>query len=175
MGVLRIAGIEIPSGSPVFVAIVAIHVPIGLLAVVSGVGAMFTEKRRGAHTKCGSVYFWSLGALFATSTALAAMRWSEDYHLFPLGALAFAAALIGRETRRRRWARAIDFHVVGMGVSYIAMLTAFDVDNGKNLPIWRNLPNLAYWLVPSAFGLPLIVRALRRGPKIAIYAERGAQ
>src|SRR5215469_5254537 len=86
MGVLRIAGIEIPSGSPVFVAIVAIHVPIGLLAVVSGVGAMFTEKRRGAHTKCGSVYFWSLGALFATSTALAAMRWSEDYHLFPLGA-----------------------------------------------------------------------------------------
>ena len=172
MGV-RVAGIEIPSHSPVFLAILAIHVPIGLLAVVSGVVAMLKEKRRG-HTRFGSIYFCCLGALFATSTALAALRWSEDYHLFALGALAFVAALIGREARRRRWTTAIDAHVAGMGLSYIVMLTAFYVDNGKTLPIWRDLPPLAYWLVPSVVGLPLIIRALARSQQIVIRPNKTA-
>ena len=171
---MEIAGFEIPSESPVFLSILAVHVPIGLLAVVTGAGAMLREKRRGAHSRLGSIYFWSLVALFATSTALAAMRWSEDYYLFALGALAFVAATMGREARRRRWRTAIDLHVIGMGVSYIAMVTAFYVDNGKNLPIWRDLPSNVYWLLPSAVGLPLIIRALARGPKVVIRAERTA-
>jgi hypothetical protein len=168
------AGIEIPSDSPAFLSILAIHVPLGLLAVVTGAVAMLKEKRRGGHTRFGSIYFWSLAALFATSTALAAMRWSDDYHLFALGAVAFAAAIVGREARRRRWSTRIDLHVVAMGVSYIAMLTAFYVDNGRSLPLWRDLPTVAYWLIPSAVGIPLIVRALTRGPTLAIGAEGAA-
>ncbi len=171
---MQIAGFAILSDSPVFLAILAVHVPLGLSAVVTGAAAMLREKRRGAHSLLGSIYFWSLGALFATSAALAAMRWSQDYQLFALGALAFVAALMGREARRRRWRTAIDLHVVGMGVSYIAMLTAFYVDNGKNLPIWRDLPSAAYWLVPSAVGFPVIIWALASHPKVAIRAERTA-
>jgi hypothetical protein len=38
-----------------------------------------------------------------------------------------------------------------MGTSYIALLTAFYVDNGKNLPLWSHLPNLAYWLIRPGF------------------------
>lgn len=171
---MEIAGFEIPSDSPVFLSILAVHVPLGLLAVVTGAAAMLRKKGRGAHTRLGSIYFWSLAALFTTSAALAAMRWSEDYYLFALGALAFAAAMMGREARRRRWRTAIDLHVIGMGVSYIAMLTAFYVDNGKNLPIWRDLPYSTYWLLPSAIGFPLIIWALARDPKIAIRAERTA-
>jgi hypothetical protein len=49
-----------------------------------------------------------------------------------------------------------------MGASYILLLTAFYVDNGKNLPVWRTLPHPAYWLLPSAVGLPLVARALAR-------------
>ena len=49
-----------------------------------------------------------------------------------------------------------------MSASYILLLTAFYVDNGKNLPVWQRLPHLAYWLVPSAVGLPLVARALAR-------------
>jgi len=49
-----------------------------------------------------------------------------------------------------------------MGLSYILMLTAFYVDNGKNLPLWRDLPYIAYWLLPGAIGVPLIVNALSR-------------
>jgi hypothetical protein len=51
-------------------------------------------------------------------------------------------------------------HITGMGTSYVLLLTAFYVDNGKSLPIWRDLPPLAYWLVPAGVGIPLIVRAL---------------
>ena len=36
-----------------------------------------------------------------------------------------------------------------MGASYIFMLTAFYVDNGKNLPLWRELPQIAFWLDPA--------------------------
>jgi hypothetical protein len=84
---------------------------------------------------------------------------------------AFSAALLGRGARRRRWRTPIDLHIVGMGVSYVAMLTAFYVDNGKNLPIWRDLPDMTYWLLPSVIGIPLIVRALRRHPKISDRPE----
>ena len=134
---------------------------------------MFMEKRRGGHTKAGSIYFWSLAALFATSTALAAMRWAaDDYHLFALGTLAFAAALLGRAARRQQWRTRIDTHIVGMGVSYIATLTAFYVDNGRNLPIWRELPDAVYWLGHSAFGIPMIVWAVARWSKVPIHAER---
>jgi hypothetical protein len=99
------------------------------------------------------------------------MRWSEDYHLFILGAVAFRAVLLGRATRRRRWSTPIDVHIIGMGVSYIAMLSTFYVDNGKNLPIWEDLPRITYWLLPSSVGLPLIVRALRRYPNIIPHPD----
>jgi hypothetical protein len=49
-----------------------------------------------------------------------------------------------------------------MGGAYIAMLTAFYVDNGPRLPLWRLLPPLAFWFLPSAIGLPLLVRAMVR-------------
>ena len=168
---MEIAGFEIPSDSPVFLSILAFHVPVGVLAAVTGAVAMFMEKRRGGHTRAGSIYFWSLATLFATSTALAAMRWPEDYHLFALGTLAFAAALLGRAARRQRWRTQIDTHIVGMGVSYIAMLTAFYVDNGRSLPVWRELPDAVYWLAPSGFGIPLIVWAVARWSKVAIHVE----
>jgi len=97
---------------------------------------------------------------------LSAMRWPEDYHLFVLGVLSFAAATIGRTALTRRWDGWVRLHISGMGLSYVLLLTAFYVDNGPNLPLWRELPPLAYWLVPGAVGLPLILRALRWHPLV---------
>lgn len=161
-----VAGIEIPSTSPVFLSVVGFHVLVGLACAVTGVVAMLSPKRRGRHSSFGTIYFWCLSAVFASASALSAVRWSEDDHLFMLGALAFAAAVLGRTALRRRWRGWARLHVTGMGLSYILLLTAFYVDNGKSLPLWRELPAITYWLLPGAVGVPFIVHALLRHPVV---------
>jgi uncharacterized membrane protein len=156
-----ILGIEISSTDPVFLAVVVgIHIPLGLACVVVGAIPMFSEKRRGRHSTFGKVYFWCLLALFASATFLSFMRWTENYHLFVLGALSFASAWFGRTALRQRWRYWARLHITGMGLSYVLMLIAFYVDNGRQLPVWRDLPPFMYWLLPFAVGVPLIVRAL---------------
>jgi len=53
-----------------------------------------------------------------------------------------------------------------MSMSYVFMLIAFYVDNGKRLPVWKDLPRVMYWLLPLAVGLPLIIRALLWHPLV---------
>jgi hypothetical protein len=159
-----VAGIEIPSTSPIFLTIVGLHVLLGSVCAISGVVAMLSPKRAGRHPTFGSIYFWSLSLVFLSATVLSAMRWKEDYHLFILGTLAFTVAIFARQAIRWRgpyWTRV---HITGMGMSYILLLTAFYVDNGKSLPLWKELPSIAYWILPAIVGIPLIVRALLRHP-----------
>jgi len=33
------------------------------------------------------------------------------------------------------------------------MLIAFYMDNGKQLPVWKHLPSVTYWLLPTAVGV----------------------
>src|SRR6266542_2702289 len=73
-----------------------------------------------------------------------------------------AAAALTRRKGRGRHARLGTVYFAAMGGSYVAMLTAFYVDNGKQLPVWDRLPSIAYWLLPAAVGVPLIWRAIRR-------------
>jgi hypothetical protein len=42
------------------------------------------------------------------------------------------------------------------------MVTAAHVDNGPRLPLLDHLPVLAFWLLPSAIGAPVIARAVIR-------------
>jgi hypothetical protein len=155
-----VAGIEIPSTNPLFLTVVGVHVLLGLACTVTGVIAMLSRKRPGRHPRYGTIYYWCLAGVFLTASSLAAVRWAQDYHLFILGALSFAAANLGRQARRHRWRYWARLHIVGMGSSYVLLLIAFYVDNGRFLPIWKDLPPIAYWLVPAAIGIPLIVRAL---------------
>jgi hypothetical protein len=53
-----------------------------------------------------------------------------------------------------------------MSMSYVFLLIAFYVDNGKQLPIWKDLPYTTYWLLPLAIALPLIIRALLWHPVV---------
>ena len=163
-GTTSFAGIDIPSTDPVFLSVVGVHVLLGLACIVTGLMAMLSQKRAGHHPRYGTIYFWCLAAVFLTATSLAAVRRAEDYHLFVLGALSFAAAYLGRRARRHRWRYWVRLHITGMGTSYVLLLIAFYVDNGRSLPIWKDLPPTAYWLVPAAIGIPLIVRALLRHP-----------
>lgn len=156
-----ILGLNVPETNPLFLAVLTIHVLAALSCVVSGAVAALSAKGSVRHVRSGGIYYWSLGLVFVTATTMAAMRWTEDYQLFVIGAIAMTAATIGYLHRRLR--RPGDTaHITGMGTSYIALLTAFYVDNGKNLPLWSHLPHIAYWVLPSLIGLPLLARAVRR-------------
>jgi hypothetical protein len=162
----RILGDQVGSTAPAFLAILAVHVIAGLAAVISGAIAALARKGSPRHIRAGRWYYRAITTVFATATALAAMRWAQDYYLFILGAVAFTAATTGYLHRRRN--RPGDTgHIAGMGIAYTAMLTAFYVDNGPHLPLWDQLPTLAFWLLPSAIAAPLITRAIiraRNGP-----------
>ena len=166
----RILDDQVGSTAPVFLAILAVHVIVGMTAVITGAIAALARKGSPRHTRVGRWYYRAITVVFGTAAALAALRWRQDYYLFILGAVAFAAATIGYLHRHRPGDTG---HIVGMGIAYTAMLTAFYVDNGPHLPLRDRLPSLAFWLLPSAIAAPLIARAIicasskapgRRGP-----------
>ncbi len=161
-----ILGIPIPSNSPLFLALLAGHVFAGLACVVTGLVAMLSPKQPGRHPTAGTLYYWSLVFVTASMSGLSVMRWPADIHLAILGVLSFGAATLGRTARRRQRRGWLRLHIAGMGLSYILLLTAFYVDNGANLPLWRDLPSLAYWLAPALVGVPILVRALTRHPLV---------
>lgn len=160
----------VPGGqhlSATFAAMLLFHVPAGLTCVVTGAVAAASPKRRGRHPRFGTVYFWALAVVFVSATGMAALRWTEDRHLFALGTISFGLAALGYMARKIRWKGWTSFHIFGMGSSYIVLLTAFYVDNGPHLPVWDRLPAIAYWTLPGLVGLPLIILALRRHTHLA--------
>jgi hypothetical protein len=171
----EIDGFKIPYDGTLFLVVLGIHVIAGLTCVVTGAWAMLSKKRRGAHSKAGTVYFRGMAVLFLTAALIAIARWKEDYHLFLLGAVAFAAAGIARSAVRRKWKTWSIYHITGMGISYIVMLIAFYVDNGKFLPVWKNLPPMLYWLLPVIIGTPLLVRALWTSPFSRNYFRKSRE
>jgi heme/copper-type cytochrome/quinol oxidase subunit 4 len=69
-------------------------------------------------------------------------------------------ASLGRSGLHAHLRFRIQTHIIGMGLSYTLMLVAFYMDNGRNLPIWRDLPAFAYWMVPGSIGAALVLYAL---------------
>ena len=155
-------GLPVPDAGPIFAAALGIHIVSGLVAVVAGALAASARKRPGRHPKAGRVYLWAMVGIFCTATVMAVIRWEHDAHLFAIAAVAFALSLYGWRARRRRRPGWPERHAVGMGGSYVALLTGFYVDNGPFLPLWNRLPHLAYWILPSVVGGPLIWSALHR-------------
>jgi hypothetical protein len=138
--------------------------------VITGAVAALTRKGGARHIRAGRLYYRAISVVFVTATILAAMRWRQDYYLFIIGTVAFTAATIGYQHRRRH--RPGDTgHVAGMGTAYVAMLTAFYVDNGPHLPLWDHLPTFAFWLLPTAIGAPIITRAIVRARRAAAVSR----
>src|SRR5258708_7472800 len=157
----RVLGTEVGSTAPVFLMFLAVHILAGLVAVITGAIAALTRKGGSRHIRAGRWFYRAITVVFGTAVILAAMRWRQDYRLVIIGAVAFAAASAGVRHRRRR--RPGDTgHIAGMGIGYVAMLTAFHVDNGPHLPLWDRLPPPAVWFLPPVIGGPVIARATGR-------------
>jgi hypothetical protein len=153
----RILGDEVGSAAPMFLALLAIHVTAGLTAVIGGAVAALARKGSSRHIRAGRWFYRAITAVFLTAAALSIMRWRQDYHLLAIGVVAFSATTVGYLHRRRPGDTG---HIVGMGIGYVAMLTAFYVDNGPHLPLWDRLPPLSFWFLPGVIGAPIIARAL---------------
>ena len=157
----HILGTEVGSTVPLFLAILAVHVLAALTAVFSGASAALSSKGSPRHVRAGRWYYQALTVVVASALALTAMRPRQDYPLALIGLVALTAATVGDQHRRRH--RPGDTpHIAGMGLSYIAMLTAFYVDNGPHLPLWDRLPTVTFWLLPGAIGIPITARAIKR-------------
>lgn len=157
-------GIPIPSTNKVFLSIVILHILISLMAVLSGVFAMFAEKTSKNHKRFGNFYFWSIASSFVTIVILSLMRWPHNIHLLIIGLFNLGATLTGRQLAKakpRNWTR---LHTTSMGFSYIFLLTGFYVDNGKNLPFWRMFPELFFYVFPAVVGIPIIIKVLLSHP-----------
>lgn len=76
-----VLGVPIPSSSPLFLSIVAVHVAAGIICTVAGIVAMLAPKRSGRHPSAGNVYFWSLVVVFLSMAALSILRWPANTHL----------------------------------------------------------------------------------------------
>jgi len=169
---IDVQGFQIPSNAPLFLVILFIHVLAGLACVVAGVFAMLAKKQHGLHSKSGNIYYKSLWVVFITASIMAMLRWKEDYYLFILGFISFCAASIGRMAVKHKWPKWSIVHITGMGLSYIFLLTAFYVDNGKFLPVWKDFRPLVYWLLPGVIGIPVIIRTLLRHPLSKDYFRK---
>jgi uncharacterized membrane protein len=144
------------------VILIALHVASGIVAVACGVGAMLTRKGSRRHRRFGRAYVIVLVLLCGTAAVLAGFDWAHRWHLAVLGAVALSCVAIGYSAVRLARPARVAVHLSGMGVGYIAMLTAFYVDNGPRLPIWSLLPPLWLWLLPAVIGVPIMVRAVLR-------------
>lgn len=160
----EILGLPIPDEGPAFLVILLIHIVAGLTGVICGATAALTRKGNPTHILFGRIYGWALVAIVATMVAMALMRWQENWHLVPIGLVAGTTLAIGWWDRRRKAVGHDRMHIAAIGVSYVALLTGFYVDNGPQLPLWHYLPDWSFWVLPSVVGLPIIVAAARRRP-----------
>src|SRR3712207_565321 len=129
--------------------VLTIHVAAGAAGLVLGPIAMFSAKRRGRHTRTGDAYHWVFFTLFVTAVALALLNWDEVWWLAFVGLFSYAFALLGFLSAKLRWREWLQFHVVGQGGSYIAMVTALLVVNLGRVSVLA-------WLLPTLVGSPLI-------------------
>jgi hypothetical protein len=158
----ELLGVPVGSDEPAFLLALGAHVAAGLTAVLAGAFAAFSPKRPGLHPRAGLIYWWGLFWIFISSLVMAALRWPHDTHLVIVGVVGLMAGTWGLVLRHRARPKWRELHLVAMGISYIALLTGFYVDNGPHLPAWRVLPRWSFWVLPSVVGAAVILRSLRK-------------
>jgi len=148
-------------------AFLAIHIAAGSLGLVLGPVAMLSPKRRGRHTRVGTVYFWNMAVVCVSAVGLAILAWSQIWWFVPIAVFSFANALVGYLAVRRRRPGWLVRHIGGMGGSYVALTTALLVVNAGAGAWWA-------WSLPTIVGTVLIRRTIAaRVPSATILPRWG--
>lgn len=134
-----------------------VHIIAGSVCLVCGLGAMFSKKRKGKHTKFGQIYHGSYVAVFLTAVLIAILHWEDSQYLFYIALFSYGLALMGflsvKMKKMKKW---LTLHISGMLGSYIGIVTATLVVNVNKIPILNELPVIYYWFLPTLIGTPLI-------------------
>jgi len=115
---------------------------------------MRAAKRRGLHTAVGSAYHWWMLTVGVSAVALVAFDPAGLWWFVPIAIGSYASAALGRWAARAKPAGWLEWHVRGMGGSYVALVTALVVVNVQGA--W-----LA-WVLPTLVGTTLIEIAVAR-------------
>jgi uncharacterized membrane protein len=140
--------------------LLVVHIAAGTLALLLGPIAMLAPKRRGRHTRVGSIYHWTMLAVCVSAAGLALIDFSRIGWFLPIAVFSYANAFVGYNAARRRYHGWLAHHIAGMGGSYIALTTALLVVNFGSA-------GLVVWFAPTIVGSPLIAWAtarVARGP-----------
>src|SRR3954465_12352615 len=76
-------------------AFLAIHIAAGSTGLILGPVAMLAPKRRGRHTRAGTVYHWNMLVVCLSAVGLAIVAWSRAWWFVPIAAFSYANALLG--------------------------------------------------------------------------------
>lgn len=146
--------------------VLVVHVLAGTTGLVLGPVAMRAAKRRGLHTTVGSAYHWWVLTVGVSAVALAAFDPAGLWWFVPIALGSYVSAAAGRWAARARPAGWLEWHIRGMGGSYIALVTALAVVNAGGAWI--------AWALPTLVGSPLIELAIGRVRRRTRPAARAA-
>jgi hypothetical protein len=146
----------------VFSLLLIVHITAGTLCLFVGAIAMFSRKRKGVHTNIGEVYHFGYIIIFLTAVAMSIMMWSQLQYLFYIALFSYAQALYGYLARKLRWNNWLRKHISGMLGSYIGIITAVLVVNGKPFTSLTGIPQLFLWFIPAIIGTPCIILTINR-------------
>lgn len=145
-----------------FKVFLTLHILAGTVGLIIGPIAMYSQKRKGLHTKAGLIYFYLMAFVCASATVLGVLHWETSWWLILVAAFSFSNAWFGYRASRVRGAGWKQTHISGMLGSYIAMTTALLVTNISRLPGSETVPGIIYWILPTIIGTPLIARVKQR-------------
>lgn len=133
-----------------WITLLIIHITSGSLALLAGPVAMLLPKRHGWHTRLGTGYVVLVALLSVSAIGLVVMK-PVLWWLGVIAGATLAAALAGRELRRRHPPGWLPLHVSLMCGSYISLTTALLVVN-------LGFGSVLAWVLPTVVGTPLIAR-----------------
>ena len=136
-----------------------IHVAAGFAGLVLGPIVMRALKRAGLHTRVGGLYFAMVTVSCMSAAVLAVLDWARLGFFFWIAVGTYAFALPGYLAARKRGRGWLLIHVVGVTSSYVAMVTAFLVNNFQRITGISGIPFAVRALVPMFFGTCAVIWA----------------
>ncbi len=136
-------------------AFLALHIVSGTAALALGAGTLQASARQ--HATREPLLIAYLGAVFATcltATVLALLDWSRLWWIVLLALVSSILAVAGYVAVRRGGPKWVVAH--GLGGSYIGLVTALLVVSAGDI---STTAEIFAWILPTAVGVPLIVRA----------------